>query len=96
MSRAILMGRRGSIPVTVLVILTIALFAFTLIAFSVSKGQILREIGKTAGLVEDLEAKAKAGEYSGSEFKEPIVETSKSFWFFGEPKVEISVRKIYK
>lgn len=86
-------NKRGSIPVTVLVIMTIALFTFALITFSINKERILNKIGNAASLVEELNLKVKAKEYSGQDFKEPIVESSKKYWFFGEPRIEISVRK---
>ncbi len=58
-------NKRGSIPVTILVILTIALFAFTLLAFSLTKGQMFNKIGKNIAFIEKFNLKDEGREFLG-------------------------------
>ena len=83
--------RKGSVPVVLLVILAIALFAFTLIAFSASRSGTNSDIDKWVGKVEEFNVLKENAEFLDEKW-EAISLTKKRYGFFGENILLVNVR----
>ena len=92
------MLKKANISVPVLVILTVLLFAFSLLAFTFVKGSIFREMGKDVSFVESFNLNDRARQFLG---QEPLAKKSKFektgiLGMLGEEVLKIEVVKIAK
>ena len=90
-----LRGRRGSIPITILVILTVALFAFALFAFAYASVRIISSVDEGYSHVGEFNIDVRNRGYLGeSRVAERVEEKEKTMIFFGEEYLKISVQEI--
>jgi ABC-type uncharacterized transport system permease subunit len=94
-----LINKRGSVPIVIVVVLTLIIFTFTLVAFFMSHRDIFQALGKEVAFVEDFHAKAEAREFAGldvSNFELSQAREKKFLWFFssGDGEELIKVRVI--
>jgi len=91
----VLSGRRGSVPITILVILTIALFAFALFAFAYASVKIISGVDEGYSSVAEFNVGLRNKDYLGeSGVAERVEEKEKTGIFFGEEYLKISVQEI--
>jgi predicted PurR-regulated permease PerM len=86
-----MLNKRGNLPVTLLVILTLVLFTVVLAAFSVKIINLSGEVSSVLSSVNQYSSSLIDSSYLSSE-AEPVIKM-KSAWF-SEPRLEIRVSKI--
>ncbi len=87
-----MLNKKGSIPVTMLVILTIVIFVVLLIAFSFIATSLLSKVKSGYNSVQRYNFNVIQNDFfTGEKKADPVRETSKEYWFFGPEKIEISV-----
>lgn len=92
-----ILDKKASIPVAIIVILTIALFTFTLLSFSLSKNSINDKIGKAAAQIEKFNLQEDSLKYLGadnSKIEVSLVENKKFLGMaIGDKFVAVSVKR---
>lgn len=85
------MGKRGSIPVTLLVILVVALLIFALFLFSLDAVKIKESLGSSYQSVQEYNAKSVNNNFLGNSSPVIVRQTKKSYVLFGTDILSISV-----
>jgi hypothetical protein len=90
------MNKRGSIPVTILVILAIALFVFSIFLFSMNAFKAKASMGDSFKRVIEFNVKEKEMSFEGKNDVFPVRQEHKKYFAFGDEILDISVSKIAK
>lgn len=90
-----MLNRRGSVPIVILVLLTIAIFGFAIFSFSQASSKMKGEVksGYRATGIFMIE-RNELDYLGGDRFVEPIEVYSKEGIFFGEEFLDVEVRQI--
>lgn len=88
-----MLSKKGSIPVTLLVILAVALLVFALFLFAMTSFKIKDSLGDSFKKVQEYNLKSLDSQFNGN--TEPVIirGTHKQFRIFGKDVLDISVTK---
>lgn len=89
------LNRKGSIPVTIFVIVVMVLLVTALTAFSIKIIRDSGDISKGYKAVQEYNYNFKANEFSGSSGEEIVIRKGdKAYWVFGQDILKVSVSKL--
>ena len=85
---------RGSIPVTIFVIVVLVLLIVTLGAFSIGTFNDRGTIEEGFKQVQEYNSKVAEAKFQGQEFVDAIRVDEKKYWLFGKVTMKVSVSRI--
>lgn len=85
---------RGSIPVTIFVIVVLVLLIVTLGAFSIGTFNDRGTIEEGFRQVQEYNSKVAEASFQGQEFVDAIRVDEKKYWLFGKVTMKVSVSRI--
>jgi len=85
---------RGSIPVTIFVIVVLVLIITTLGAFAIGTYSDRGEVSQGFEKVQEYNLKVGEAGFNGVVFMDAIEQKEKSYWIFGEEILKVDISRI--